>query len=71
MYSHQPNLHSLMTDAGESRRAVIENYPLLRQANIPGRYYALVSLSIIPLPVVDRWQTLSWWEPVLGGLGTT
>ena len=65
MYPFEPNLHSLVTDAGESVRAVADSYPAWIEGEVPGRYYALVSLSIIPLPFAARWQTLSQWEPVL------
>ena len=77
MYPNHPNIHTLMTDAGENRGAVIENYPPLIQASIPGLYCRPVSWKIVPCIATDRWQTLSQWEPVPGlcgpmldGLGT-
>jgi hypothetical protein len=79
MYPNRPNLHSLMADAGEDLRAVLNNYPALIEGDRPGRYYRLVALNIVPCVVIpDRWQTLSQWEPMprmygpmLDGLGTT
>ena len=74
----RPIHHSLQTDAGESRRAVLGNYPLWRQGDLPGWYYQLASLNIVPCVFTGRWQTLSQWEAIPGlyenlpdALGTT
>lgn len=71
MHPIRPNIHSLVIDAGESVRAVIEHYPAWIQSELPGYYYKLASLDIRSCIASDRWQTLSQWEGTPGLYGQT
>lgn len=70
MYTHRPNLHRLMTDAGANERAVLGNYPSLTRGDKPGYYYEFVDWKMKPCVAFNRWTTLSQWEPTMDGLGT-
>lgn len=73
-YPIRPIHHSLQTDAGKSVSDVVESYPVLIQGDVPGWYYELATLDIVPCKFAGRWETLSQWEAIpaqsLDGLGT-